>query len=269
MTIYAQLPLPRQPWEAQVTRAAPGAFVPLQPCKVEYVLSWNNLLSAGSAVVRMQQAGAYQVARAQAGTTGLARALWRYDCAMTSVMQRGPLRAQYMEHSETDARETIAYKVAFEPGQVSTETVLTPRGSSARRSTTTCAYGPMDDLQSAILYLRSQPLRTGDTITRVVQPFDRPYLATFTVLGREKRRVEGVDYPTIKIDVKIRRLDRRTLALGSFKKMKTATIWVSDDTWRLPVEMHASIYVGFISATLKKREELAGPDAACALPAGM
>lgn len=260
---------PRAAWEPQVTRAAPGAFAALRPCRVSYDLSWNNLVSAGTAKVLVQEAGEHQVARAQAGTTGLARALWRYDCAMTSVMRRATLRSAYMEHSETDARETAAYWVRFAAGQVGTDTALTPAGGATRRSSSTCPYGAADDLQSAILYVRSHPLRQGDSITRVVQPFDRPYLATFTVMGREKRRVEGVDYPTIKLDVKIRKLDRTTLALGSFKKMKTATIWVSDDAWRLPVEMHASIYVGFISATMTRREELPAAASSCVLPAGM
>ncbi len=257
------------PWASTITRSPAGAFPPLQPCRVSYDLSWNNLLSAGTARVLMQEAGDFQVARAEAGTSGLARTLWLYDCTMTSVMHRSELRALHMEHSETDTRETAAYQVRFGDREVSTLTSLTPTGGSTKKTTQVCPYGPVDDLQSAILYVRSQPLKTGDAITRVVQPFDRPYLATFTVTGREQRKIEGVAYPTIKLDVKIRRLDRKTLLPGSFKKMKTATIWVSDDAWRLPVEMHANVFVGFISATLTRREELTGAEAQGTLPEGM
>ena len=106
-------------------------------------------------------------------------------------------------------------------------------------------------------------------ITRVVQPFDRPYLVTFSVAGREKRKVRGTAHDTIKLDVKIRKIDRKTLALGSFKKMRKATIWVSDDAWRLPVEAHADIFVGFISAAITKREALTGTDAITSLPKSM
>ena len=256
-------------WTSSLSKTVPGAFPPLAPCRVVYDLSWNNLISAGSAKVVMQEAGGYQVARAEAGTSGLARSLWSYDCVMTSVMERGPLRAVYLNHSETDDRETIAYKVGFSSLKVLTETRLTPKGGVTKKSTAICPYGPVDDLQSAILYVRSQSLKQGDSITRVVQPFDRPYLTTFTVVSREKRKVEGTTYPTIKLDVKIRKLDRKTLALGSFKKVKTATIWVSDDAWRLPIEMHADIFVGFISATMTKREALTGKAGQGTLPAGM
>jgi len=268
-TLCAQDAVPRQVWEKSLTHAVPGTFLPLMPCRVQYELSWNNLLSAGLANVLLQEAGEHQVAKAQAGTTGLARALWRYDCAMTSVMKRPGLRAHYMEHSETDSRETVSYQVHFDQHQIRTMTDLKPVGGTLQRKHSVCPLGGVDDLQSAILYVRSHPLRVGDSFTRVVQPFDRPYLTIFTVMGREKRKVQGVLYPTIQLDVKIRRMDHRTLALGSFKKMKTATIWVSDDEWRLPVEMHASIYVGFISATMTKRELLKDQAAQASLPASM
>jgi len=256
-------------WAGLVSRAAPGGFAALPPCRVVYDLSWNNLISAGSAEVTMRQAGAFQRAKGQAGTTGFARRLWRYDCVMSSVIERGTLRARYLEHSETDDRETISYQAAFSSSQVTTESVLTPKKGAEKKSAAICPYGPVDDLQSAILYVRSHPLKAGDAITRVVQPFDRPYLVTFSVAGREKRKVRGTAHDTIKLDVKIRKIDRKTLALGSFKKMRKATIWVSDDAWRLPVEAHADIFVGFISAAITKREALTGTDAITSLPKSM
>jgi hypothetical protein len=146
---------------------------------------------------------------------------------------------------------------------------VSPKGAATTLKNTVCPYGPIDDIQAAILYVRSQPLTAGQVITRVIQPFDRPYLATFTVMARETRTVAGTDYPTIRLDVKIRKLHATKLELSSYKKMKTATIWVSDDAWRVPVEMHASIWVGFVSATLTKREYLTGKDALGKLPPSM
>jgi hypothetical protein len=253
-------------WAGTVTKDSPGSFPLLTPSRIEYDLSWNNLVSAGSAKIRFQNAGDAWIARAEAGTTGLARSLWKYDCTMASILDAASLQSRYMEHSETDSAETISYRVGFEPKEVRTEAKITPKGGKTTEKLTRSPYGPMDDLQAAILYVRSQPLKTGQVITRVVQPFDRPYLATFTVQGRETRKVSGVSYPTIRLDVKIRKLHVTKLDLAPFKKMKTATIWVSDDAWRLPVEMHASIWVGFISATMVKREALTGADAIGTLP---
>jgi hypothetical protein len=49
--------------------------------------------------------------------------------------------------------------------------------------------------------------------------------------------------------------------------MKTATIWVSDDELRVPLEMQASVFVGFMFARLTKFELLSGKEAQAALPA--
>ncbi len=256
-------------WKGSVTKAPLGSFPPLAPCRIVYDLSWNNLVSAGTAKIRFHQIDGRWVARAEAGTRGLARALWRYDCTMASVLDSTVLRSLYMEHSETDSAETVSYRVQFRASDVVTEAKVSPKKGASSLKYIRCPYAPVDDLQAAILYLRSQPLAVGDAITRVIQPFDRPYLATFIVMARESRKVEGKVYPTIRLDVKIRRLHATKLELASYKKMKTATIWVSDDAWRLPVEMHASIWVGFISATLIKREPLSGSDAKATLPPSM
>lgn len=256
-------------WKGSVTKTPLGSFPPLTPCRIVYDLSWNNLVSAGTAKIRFQERDGRWVARAEAGTNGWARSLWRYDCTMASVLDSTVLRSLYMEHSETDSAETVSYRVQFRDSDVLTEAKVSPKKGALSLKYTRCPYAPVDDLQSAILYLRSQPLAVGDVITRVIQPFDRPYLGTFTVMARESRKVEGKVYPTIRLDVKIRKLHPTSLELASYKKMKTATIWVSDDTWRLPVEMHASIWVGFISATLTKRELLTGPKAKATLPPSM
>ncbi len=49
--------------------------------------------------------------------------------------------------------------------------------------------------------------------------------------------------------------------------MKTATIWVSDDELRVPIEMNASVFVGFMFARLTKFEPLSGKEAKASLPA--
>jgi hypothetical protein len=79
-------------------------------------------------------------------------------------------------------------------------------------------------------------------------------------------KVEEAQKPCIKLAVKIRKIDRDTLALSSYKKMKTATIWVSDDAERLPVEMRAEIFIGYMSCRLTGKTFLTGKAAQSAAP---
>jgi hypothetical protein len=188
---------------------------------------------------------------------------------MTSIIDRQTLQPRFLSHSETDREETCRYRVAFEPQRVLTETTIIPKKGTSSNGTAICPYGPVEDLLSVILYVRSQPLTPGQKITRVVQPWDKPYLTTFEVQGRESLDIAGKKRPCIKLGVKIRKIDRTTLELSSYKKMKTSTIWISDDALRLPLEMHAEIFVGYMFARMTGLKMLEGEGAKAAVPARM
>lgn len=253
-------------WVKELTPGTAGTSRKVPPCKLTFDIGWSHVMTAGQATLTVREAGEYWRADASAASTGLARSLWKYDCEMTSIMHRGDLRAHYLQHRETDSAETCRYRVSVERHRVITETQVQPVKGTPSKSTTLCAYGPMDDILSVILYLRSLELKDGQKITRVVQPWDTPYLTTFEVLGRETIMYAGRKQSCIKLGLKIRKIDRTTLALGAYKKMKTATIWVSDDDLRIPIEMNANVFVGFMFARLTKFETLSGKEAKATLP---
>ncbi len=253
-------------WVKELTPGTAGAHRKVPPCKLTFDIGWSHVMTAGQATLTVREAGEFWRADATAASTGLARKLWKYDCEMTSIMHRGDLRAHYLQHRETDSEETCRYRVSFERQRIVTETKVEPVKGTPSSSTTVCAYGPMDDILSVILYVRSLELRNGQKITRVVQPWDTPYLTTFEVQGRETIVYGGQKRPCIKLGLQIRKIDRTTLALSAYKKMKTATIWVSDDELRIPIEMNASVFVGFMFARLSQFEMLSGKDAKASLP---
>lgn len=256
-------------WVKSLTREEAGAHRNVPPCEIQYTLGWNNWITAGKASLKVREAGGFWRADATAASTGFARTLWKYDCEMTSIIHRDGLRAHFLQHSETDSEETCRYRVAFGGNQVVTETMVHPNKAAPVFSTSVCPFGPMDDLLSVILYARSLELRNGQKITRVVQPWDKPYLTTFHVLGRETLSFGGKTHPCIKIGLQIRKIDRASLVLSAYKKMKTATIWVSDDELRVPIEMHADIFVGYMSARMSGLKMLSGGDAKASLPGNM
>ncbi|OYW73158.1 MAG: hypothetical protein B7Z37_22650 [Verrucomicrobia bacterium 12-59-8] len=254
-------------WVKELTPGTAGTQLQVPPCKLTFDVGWSHVMTAGQATLTVREAGEYWRADATAASTGVARLLWKYDCEMTSIMHRDDLRAHYMQHRETDSAETCRYRVAFERQRIITQTQVQPVKGTPSTATTVCLHGPMDDILSVILYLRSQDLKSGRKITRVVQPWDTPYLTTFEVLGRETLVYAGTKRPCLKLGLKIRKIDRTTLELSAYKKMKTATIWVSDDELRVPLEMQANVFVGFMFARLTKFELLSGPAAQASLPA--
>ena len=46
------------------------------------------------------------------------------------------------------------------------------------------------------------------------------------------------------------------MSLKHYKKLKSATLWISDDTWRIPVEIRAKVFVGDVRVLLTKHEAL-------------
>jgi hypothetical protein len=47
------------------------------------------------------------------------------------------------------------------------------------------------------------------------------------------------------------KIDRKTLELRPYKKLKKdATLWLSDDADRIPVELRATAFIGDVRATL-------------------
>jgi hypothetical protein len=87
----------------------------------------------------------------------------------------------------------------------------------------------------------------------VVYPGTAAYLATVTVLGRERIKVPAGSYPAIKVDLRLEKVtgDMKLVPHGKFKH---ATGWLSDDGDRLPLRMNAQIFVGSVWVELAKVE---------------
>jgi hypothetical protein len=83
-------------------------------------------------------------------------------------------------------------------------------------------FSPVHDLHSALLFIRSQPLKDGDVIRFAVYPAAQPYLADVTVAGHESIKVAGKRWPAIKLDLKLQKIEK-DLTLAPHQKFKRAT----------------------------------------------
>ncbi len=256
---------PPPAWLKTVTLLEAGKEPALKPCRIRYSLSWNHLINAGEASIVMRNGGKTGEAsnelltgEASARSSGGVRLLWAYDCELKSQVDKTQLRPMWFEHSETENGETVSYRTDFKPGRVETRRYQTEaKTGKIKTKKRTFKYAHVYDLLSSILCLRSLPLKTGETLTGVVQPFDAPYLVSFAVQGREKRDYLGKKKDTIRLGIKVQKINK-DLSLKKYKKMKTATLWVSEDEYRLPLELRADIFVGYVAATLVERDFLVG-----------
>ena len=105
------------------------------------------------------------------------------------------------------------------------------------------------DLQSALLYLRSQPLPERNVQRIVVYSATAPYLATVTVLGRERVTVPAGTYNAIKFDLQLNRI--KDGELQPHRKFRRANAWLSDDPDRLLLKIEAQVFVGSVVCELQ------------------
>jgi len=241
----------RADWREELSAPEPGAFPPLRPVKLEYQCGWSGLM-AGEVNVRFSRPSAEICElEAKAETVGLARALWRLDAIHQARGNAVALKPLAVRQKEVYRGQTVKTELDFDEHGVDRLRESTNDKNPARRKR--YEFPDLYDLQTALLYVRSQKLQTGQVYHLVVFPATTPYLATITVLGRERIKVKAGSYPAIKLDLKLEKVTA-DMKLEPHGKFKRGTGWLSDDEDRLPLRLNSQIFVGSVWAELLKVE---------------
>jgi len=241
----------RADWQQDLSSPKPGPFPLLRPVKLDYQCGWAGL-TAGHVEAQFSRPTPDTCSLdATATTSGLARTLWRLDATHEARGNLLTLKPLGVNQKEVYRAQTIRTELEFdEQGVVRLRESTTDQNPARRKR---YDFPNLYDLQTALLYVRSQKLDTGDIYRIVVYPGTAPYLATVTVLGREKIKVKAGSYPAIKMDLRLEKVTG-DMKLAPHGKFKRATAWISDDGDRLPLRMNAQIFVGSVWLELAKVE---------------
>jgi hypothetical protein len=245
-------------WKDELTSSAPGAFPALAPTALDLQVSWNGTINAGTIRVEfappdVKKPGNF-IVRSTAASQGAAALLFPYQTNFWSEVDPASLRPRLFHAVETDNKETVDTTVQYLPNRVaSREVSKLLKTGKIERTNRNFAFSPVFDIFSAMLHVRSQKLDTGDQITLVVHPFGTSYLLRVKVEGRELHN--GRD--AIRLTMGMRKIDRKTQELMPYKKLKKdATLWLSDDAERIPMEFRAAAFIGDVRATLTQHRKL-------------
>lgn len=232
-------------WQTTLTNEPPGKFAELRSMHANYRFGWSGF-TAGTGEVRFAKTSETRCELQGTGrSTGLARALWRYDVTYRGAADTRTLRPIESTQTETMKNKKIVTQLLFVGGALTRS--RTENGVTKSKQVN---LPNLYDLHSAMLYLRSQPLKEKSVQRVMVYPNTTPYLATLTVLGREKVSVHAGSYNALKIDLKLSKVGK-DLQLEPHKKFRRATIWLSDDNDRLILRIEAQIFVGTVFAELQ------------------
>lgn len=239
-------------WENSVSPFVRGPFPALKPVRLQYGFGWNGI-TAASADVRLSKVSEDQLqVEASGSTVGLAKSLWNFEGRHVGVVDERSLRPISVHETEIIRSKKSDTDLNYTPEGV-TSRREEQRRASVQSKTRTFKFPNVLSLDSALLFLRSQPLQDNAVERIVVYPAVNAYLTTVTVIGRERITIGTGSYDAIKLDVKLNKIGKKRELLP-YKKSKKATVWVSDDPNRLILRIEAQIFVGTVFMELQSQQ---------------
>jgi hypothetical protein len=233
-------------WESTITASSAPAFPNPRPMHAHYGFGWSGFPCATAEIALSKPPGNHLQLQVTARTTGLARALWKFDATHVSNLEASTLHPVSVQQVENDRGKKIVTELSFNSGGVVSKVTETPgNGTKVRRFD----FPHLFDLQSALLYLRSQSLQERSVQRIVVYSATAPYLATVTVLGRERVTVPAGTYNAIKFDLQLNRIKDGQLL--PHRKFRRASAWLSDDPDRVLLKIEAQVFVGNVVCELQ------------------
>jgi hypothetical protein len=236
-------------WQSTLTKDPPGNFPELRPLRATYRFGWSGLTAATGEVHFTKPSQDRLQLDGTGRTISFVRALWKLDVNHHALANAETLRPVETRQTEHYRSKNLATQLTFTNNGV-TCARTEGQGSAVSTKTRDFSFPNLFDLHSAMLYLRSQPLKDRSIHRVVVYPASSAYLATITVLGREKVSVRAGNYTAIKMDLQLNRIGKK-LDLEPHRKFRRATVWVSDDNDRILLRIEAQVFVGTVFAELE------------------
>ncbi|MDB6151595.1 MAG: hypothetical protein JWL90_48 [Chthoniobacteraceae bacterium] len=240
-------------WQKTLSPSAPGSFPLPRPSHGTYAFGWSALSAAE---------GTFDFSKPKAGlikldvvikTTGTVRKLYRLDANHSAITRSKTLQPLSVRQAEVYKGETIKTKLDFDSlGVVRAResSIASPGNGKAKRF----KFSPMFDMHGLFLWLRSQRLQPGDIYRLVVYPSTDPFLAEMRVVAKENLKLANRTYPALKIELKLRRINKK-LEIESYENLKSAAAWISNDSERVFLKAEAEISIGKVWVELEKIEK--------------
>ena len=244
--------LPALGWQNEVNVPKNNTLKSIPPTKLSYDISWNGKLKAGNMDLLFGKKDPkypkHFIAQGYGGSTGWAHALFPFQFNYISFLNPKTRRPIIFVGSEKERSKLTKQEYRFTSTGVSGAEIKT-RNGKIKTEKSDFRYPHSLDLFGGLLQIRSMPLKNGAKVVMPFHPVASPYLARVKVLGREVHRGRKC----IKLDISMEKIDEE-MKLKEYKKLKSSTVWLSDDEWRIPIEVRAKVYVGDVRILLTKQD---------------
>jgi hypothetical protein len=239
-------------WVGSLTsNKGPGNFSAPPAMRLSYRFGWSGIEAATADIHFFSPTRNTFEVDASGATSGFSRTLFLLDLYHQATENKATLMPIHFYQEEKYRQETVTTNVVFEGDQVTGLREKIPSDHPAKPNV--FKFSPVFDLTTALLWVRSQPLVDGDRESLVVWASNAPYLATVTVLGRGTLRIDGKNQNAIKLDLKLKGIDKK-MQLKDHKLFKGGRGWLSDDDKRIPLRIEADIFIGYVFVELESMQ---------------
>ncbi len=105
----------------------------------------------------------------------------------------------------------------------------------------------VQDILSSFYYVRTQKLEVGKSLYIDNHADNKLYPLEIKVHKKERVKVDAGEFDCVVVEPILR-------ATGLFKSKGRLLVWLTDDERKIPVQMKSKIFIGYITAELKKME---------------
>ncbi len=232
-------------WEMLLSIDPPGDFPALPAADFTFKVGWKDVVNAGSIEVSLNDDGERLRILGKGGTVGAARQVFPYEGEFASVVDKATLKPLLLEQTADRPEEKISYQTEFTETAITTTVLKEPKKpkedeAKVKPITVKSFHEAALDPLSAGLYVRSQPLEEiGEQYSLLVFSRTGYYLVNFTVKSKGKRNWRDEEVDAIEIDLSGNRVLSRDNLESLPEEFKRASLWVTDDELRLPIEVSA------------------------------
>lgn len=253
---------PRTIWQEQVVFKEVGKYNDVRPSNYHYQLSWNNILTAGVANMNLSfDKEGNIVSKVNGQTSSLARLFWKFDFIFDSLIDKSTLKPKSVNWKLKERKEEMTINNNFANDKVKCKIIVSKLGKKSYSNQDNPSiknkffrFHNTHDISSAVLYLRSLEYKIGDEVFIVIWPQDNAYFIKLKFIKREKRKYNFGKIPTLCFEVGIKKIRGKKLKLKNYRKAKKGKIWLSDDNYRMPVEIRSEVFIGDIVCKMSQRK---------------
>lgn len=170
----------------------------------------------------------------------------RFREQIESLVEPAPFRVTSTKKIDQQGKRERISETRYENGKVFW-TERDPNNPSATAREATAPFsGQIQDLLSAIYYLRTQPLEIGKTFEVTVSDSGRVYQVPVQVVEKKRKKTVLGRVEVIRVDPQVFGQNRLLTGDGQI------SIWLTNDSRRIPVSARIKTKYGSFDITLRK-----------------